>query len=137
MKLFYIIAILLCSSVSFAQTTIIKGKIMDASDNFSLPGATLRLEQGNRYTISDANGSFEFLNVPAGTYSLTVKYMGYQSHSQQITVNGSQEQLQILLQPANQSISEIQIIGNIARGQARALNQQKNNRNITNIISSD
>lgn len=137
MKLFYIIAILLCSSVSFAQTTIIKGKIMDASDNFSLPGATLRLEQGNRYTISDANGSFEFLNVPAGTYSLTVKYMGYQSHSQQITVNGSQEQLQILLQPANQSISEIQIIGDIARGQARALNQQKNNRNITNIISSD
>lgn len=136
-RLIYTLVISLCCTFSYAQTTILKGKVMDASDNFSLPGATLRLEEGNRYTISDPSGSFEFLNIPSGTYTLTVSYMGYQPYKQTISVNGKEGQIQILLQPAHQSLGEVQIIGDITRGQAKALNQQKNNSNITNIISSD
>ncbi|MFD2744220.1 MULTISPECIES: TonB-dependent receptor [Sphingobacterium] len=137
MKLFYTLALVLICTSSIAQTTILKGKILDASDSFSLPGATLRLEETNRHTVSDATGTFEFLGVPIGTYTLTVNYMGYQMYSQKITNNGQQENLQILLEPLSHSLQEINIIGDIAKGQAKALNQQKNNSNITNIISSD
>ncbi|MBE8721265.1 TonB-dependent receptor [Sphingobacterium pedocola] len=135
--LLYLFIFFLCCSNAIAQTTILKGKVMDSSDSFSLPGATLRLEQGNRYTVSDATGSFEFLNLPAGTYTLSVNYMGYQAYNQSVTINGKQEQLQVLLDPAYKTVGEVQIIGDMARGQAKALNQQKNNSNITNIISSD
>ncbi|MCL7987230.1 TonB-dependent receptor [Sphingobacterium sp. lm-10] len=137
MKLFYTFALLLFCTSSFAQSTILKGKVLDASDSFSLPGATLRLEETNRHTVSDATGDFEFLGVPAGTYTLTVNYMGYQLYRQQISTDGKQETLRILLQPLSHSLDEISVIGDIAKGQAKALNQQKNNSNITNIISSD
>ncbi|PVH25407.1 TonB-dependent receptor [Sphingobacterium corticibacter] len=137
MKLFYTFALLLLCSSTFAQTTILKGKVLDASDSFSLPGATLRLEETNRHTVSDATGSFEFLGVPVGTYTITVNYMGYQVYRKEVTTNGKQENIQILLQPLSHSLDEISVIGDIAKGQAKALNQQKNNSNITNIISSD
>ena len=137
MKLFYTVLFFLCCSVSFAQTSILKGKVLDSNDAFSLPGATLRLEPGNRYTISDVTGDFEFLNVPAGTYTLSINYMGYQTYTQQVTVNGKNEQMKVLLTSLAQTIGEVSVMGDMAKGQARALNQQKNNSNITNIISSD
>lgn len=121
--------------ISYGQTTVLKGKIMDSKDNFSLPGATLRIEEGNKFTVSDANGNFEFLNLPAGTYTLNVDYLGYQHYSQ--TIKTTTEAIEIFLDPASKALDEIQIIGDIAKGQAKALNQQKNNSNISNIISSD
>ena len=137
MRLFYTVLFFFYCSLSFAQTSILKGKVLDSNDKFSLPGATLKLELGNRYTVSNVTGDFEFLGVPAGTYTLSVNYMGYQTYTQQISVNGKQEQLEVLLSPASQSIGEVTVMGDIAKGQAKALNQQKNNSNITNIISSD
>ena len=128
---------LFCTASSFAQTSVLKGKVLDTTDAFSLPGATLRLEPSHRYTVSDANGDFEFLNVPDGTYTLSVHYMGYLDYSQQVRVTGQQEEVQIQLSAQQQSIGEVVITGDMVRGQARALNQQKNNSNITNIISSD
>lgn len=121
--------------ISFAQNTVLKGKIMDSNDHFSLPGATLRIAEGNKFTISDANGNFEFLNLPAGTYTLSVDYLGYQHYEQKI--NTTNHAIEILLEPASKTIDEVQVIGDIAKGQAKALNQQKNNSNISNIISSD
>jgi len=121
--------------LSFAQTTVLKGKIMDSKDNFSLPGATLKIAQGNKFTVSDANGNFEFLNLPVGTYTLTVDYLGYEHYSQ--TIKTTNDAVEIFLEPASKALDEIQVIGDIAKGQAKALNQQKNNSNISNIISSD
>lgn len=121
--------------ISLAQTTVLKGKIMDSNDSFSLPGAALRIEEGNKYTVSDANGNFEFLNLPDGTYTLSIDYLGYKHYSAAIKTTA--EVLEIYLEPASNAIDEIQVIGDIAKGQARALNQQKNNSNISNIISSD
>jgi len=133
LSLFILFNFICC--ISFAQTTILKGKVMDNNDHFSLPGATLRIAEGNKFTVSDANGNFEFLNLPAGTYTVSVDYLGYQHFEQKIQT--SDESIEIFLEPASKTIDEVQVIGDIARGQAKALNQQKNNSNITNIISSD
>lgn len=137
MRLFLLIVFNLLCLFSFAQTTILKGKIMDGNDNFSLPGATLKISDGNRFTVSDVNGNFEFLNLPAGTYTLTVDYLGYEHYSQSVTVRAGQEPIEVLLSSSSRSIDEVQVMGDLARGQAKALNQQKNNSNISNIISSD
>src|SRR5690606_24702679 len=117
MKLFYTVLFVMCCSISFAQTSILKGKVLDSNDAFSLPGATLRLEPGNRYTVSNVTGDFEFLNVPPGNYTLSVHYMGYETYTQQISVNGKQEQLEVLLSPATHSIGEVSVMGDIAKGQ--------------------
>ncbi len=137
MKLFILLLLLFLSLSLHAQTIVLKGKIMDSSDKFSLPGATLRLENTGRHTVSDGNGSFEFLGVPVGTYILTVQYMGYQVFKKEITASDEQQHLEILLNPIGRKLAEVHVIGDMAKGQAKGLNQQKNNINITNIISSD
>lgn len=123
--------------LSFAQTSIFKGKVMDSNDKFNLPGATLRISEGNRFTVSDANGNFEFLNLPVGKYQLSVDYLGYKHYELQVEVKREQESFVVLLDPASRALDEIQVIGDLAKGQAKALNQQKNNSNISNVISSD
>ena len=127
------------SATSFAQKNgVITGKITDPDGNISLPGATIKLNSGNRYTISDQIGDFEFLNVPAGTYQIEVVYIGYQNLTQEVTVEeGKNIKVNLSLSSGSQTLNEVVVSGDRLKGQARALNQQKNNRNITNVISSD
>ncbi|MGG5902692.1 TonB-dependent receptor [Sphingobacterium daejeonense] len=135
MRIFLLFLFNLICCISFAQTTVLKGKIMDSNDHFSLPGATLKIQGTNKFTVSDANGNFEFLNLPAGTYTIDVDYLGYKHYSNQIKT--TEDAVEIFLDPSANVLDEIQVIGDIAKGQAKALNQQKNNSNISNIISSD
>ena len=135
MRIFLLFLFSLICGTSYAQTTVLKGKIMDSNDLFSLPGATLKIGGTNKFTVSDANGNFEFLNLSSGTYTLEVDYLGYQHYSK--SVSTANQAIEILLEPASKAIDEIQVIGDLAKGQAKALNQQKNNSNISNIISSD
>lgn len=123
----------------FAQSPgIITGKIIDKEGNLSLPGATVALDGNKRYTISNNIGEFEFLSVPAGKYSVTVSYIGFQPLTQEVTVVAGQNSTINFVMNANVgSLDEVVIMGDILRGQARAINQQKNNQNITNVISSD
>lgn len=138
-KLFLATSFLLFSVIAFAQKPgVISGKVTDAEGNLSLPGANITLDQGNKYTISNQIGSFEFLNVPEGTYTVTVNYIGYQSSSQEVTVeSGKNSVVNFVLSTDSNDLEQIVISGQILKGQARALNQQKNKQNITNIISSD
>lgn len=62
---------------------VISGKITENETNFSLPGATIRLAETNKYTTSDINGEFEFLDITEGTYKIEVYYIGYQKLSKE------------------------------------------------------
>lgn len=117
---------------------VISGKITDMDGNFSLPGATVKLNVGNKYTVSDQIGDFEFLNVPAGNYTVEVLYIGYQTQTQEISVEeGKTAIINFKLSSGSENLSEVVVVGDRMKGQAKALNQQKSNKNITNVISSD
>ena len=138
MKNFYILAASLVSALTFAQNGVVSGKIVDGDNKFSLPGATIKIEDSNRYTISDQNGSYEFLSLPAGTYTVYVEYIGYVTAGQEVVVNANETTTaNFELTAGSEELEEIVIIGDFLRGQAKALNQQRNNSNITNIISAD
>lgn len=124
---------------SFAQGTgLVTGVVTDKQQRLSLPGATLKLLPGNHYTISNQQGKFEFLGVPAGEYTLEVSYIGYESASQKIQVTaGKNTVLRMDLMAGGIAGKEVIVMGDRLRGQAKALNQQKNNPNVTNIVSSD
>ncbi|MCE7043327.1 TonB-dependent receptor [Dyadobacter sp. CY312] len=131
------IALLLFATISFAQKGLITGNIMDGQ-KLSLPGATLKLTPGNQYTISDVRGKFEFLNVPSGTYKLEATYIGYKNFSQQVTVQtGEIVSVELIMNEGGLDMNEVVVMGDRLKGQAKALNQQRNNENISNIISSD
>ncbi len=138
MKHFYILAAFLVSTFSFAQNGVISGKVVDGNNLFSLPGATIKIENSNRYTTSDQNGSYEFLSLPEGTYTVYVEYIGYMTAGQEVVVTAKQTTTaNFELYTGSEELEEMVIIGDFLRGQAKALNQQRNSANITNIISSD
>src|SRR6218665_1331862 len=87
MRKFYLVLTLFLLTVSgFAQKAILSGKVFDADDKLSLPGAMIQIVGENKYTTSDYTGHYEFLNINAGTYQVTIKYIGYSSLTQSITV---------------------------------------------------
>src|SRR5690606_33827008 len=126
-KLFTSCLLLTLSFIAFAQQHgVISGKVQESLTRASLPGATVRLNVGNRYTISGQNGDYEFLNVPAGTYEMEVIYMGYQRTKQQVLVTaGENTVVNFMLEDGSVTMDEVVIMGDRLRGQARALNQQK------------
>ncbi|NMM48059.1 TonB-dependent receptor [Marinigracilibium pacificum] len=110
-------------------------------DEFGLPmpGATIVLkgvvEKGN---ITDVNGQLILLSVPEGKYNLSLTYIGYEKIEEEIKVTGGKTST--LTYELFTSITvgdEVVVIGDRLRGQAKALNKQKNNSNITNVVSSD
>lgn len=135
-------SVLLLLTVVFAHAQqgsgVITGKVIEKITKASLPGASIKLNVGNRYTISDQTGDYEFLKVPEGTYEVEVIYMGYQTQKQTITVTrGGNAVLNFSLEDGAVAMNQVVVMGDRLRGQARALNQQKNKSNISNIISSD
>lgn len=120
-----------------AQKGTLSGTIYD-DQNLSLPGAKLVLVPGDFHTISNEDGSYVFLNVPEGSYTLLVEYLGFGERDYSITINASKNTTQnIIFNKKEKIIDEVVIVGDGLRGQAKALNTQKNNENISNIISSD
>ncbi len=138
-KLLLLVLLIAGNIVAIAQQSgVISGKITETEGNFSLPGATIKLNVGNKYTISNQNGDFEFLNVPEGTYQIEVTYIGYQKQTKDVTVEaGKNTSINFVLLPGSEELSEVVVLGDRLRGQAKAINKQKSNQNITNVISSD
>jgi TonB-dependent receptor len=122
----------------FSQSNgVISGNVKDKTEKRGLPGATLKLNKQNRYTISDQNGHYEFLNVPEGEYQIEVSYIGYSNKVVTASVSAKNKELDIYLDEQSVELNGVVVMGDMLRSQSKALNTQKTNSNITNIISSD
>ena len=135
-KNFLLLLLVLVSLQGFSQQAgIIKGRVLD-SDNLSMPGAAIILESLNKGTITDSYGNYTLTGIPAGTYELTVSYIGYQKGNKQVTVATGKTTVADFTINAGIELSEVVVSGQVL-GQSKALNTQMNKGNITNIISSD
>ncbi|HQZ25288.1 MAG TPA: TonB-dependent receptor [Flavobacterium sp.] len=136
-KNYLVVMFFLLALVSSAQKGVISGKVLDKVDKMPLPGAMVEIVGMNKYTISDQNGRYEFLNVTLGTYTVQVKYIGYASATGEVVLAaGANGIYNFELETSGTELKEV-VVGDILKGQAKALNQQKHNKNIGNVISSD
>jgi outer membrane receptor protein involved in Fe transport len=83
MKLLHVILLLLLAIAvpAFAQSgggTHVKGRVTDETGG-ALPGVTVELLGGSepREAVTDAQGSYDFDNVPAGTYQLSMRLINF------------------------------------------------------------
>lgn len=93
----------------------IKGRILDAETSEALPGASIRItELAAEGTVSDANGDFKFMRVPAGTYTVRASFIGYSAYEQSITIeDGLELALTIPLTPSSDALDEVVIVGSV------------------------
>lgn len=84
----FVLAVFCCLSTlsSFAQFTI-SGIISDQESREPLIGATIQTDKGNYFSVSDEQGRYTLKNVPAGNYTLLIKFLGFKSHEVTVEVN--------------------------------------------------
>ncbi|RLD41896.1 MAG: TonB-dependent receptor [Bacteroidetes bacterium] len=70
---------------SYAQFSV-SGKIIDKSNNQTLPSALISLDGTMLKTVSNLEGEFKFENVKTGKYSIKVTYLGYEDFDKEISV---------------------------------------------------
>ena len=121
---------LLFSTFTYSQTYI-SGRIIDAN-NFPLPGATITTGSSDEVTITDFDG---FFNIYIGQgESITVSYIGFESQTR--IVDNTDESILFILAPNVTELSEV-IVSGFQGGTVKALNKQRNDLNVTNVVSSD
>lgn len=109
---FLLLYIYLFTTISLsAQGFIIKGKVLDDHDQKPLLGVNILIEQLKIGSTTDENGSFEFKNLPKGTYSLKASYIGHRTEIRTISVPAKDE-LIIKLREGSVDIQEIVVTGN-------------------------
>lgn len=135
--LLFLITLLCALTLTLAQGTVITGKVVD-ENGLAMPGATIQLTNLDQVgAYSDGEGSFTIYNVPSGTHTISVTYIGYKSMSQEINAEAGLLNLSFQLDPGVTLGDEVIILGDRLKGQAKALNQQRSNDNITNIVAAD
>jgi hypothetical protein len=76
--------LLLFSQGTYAQTRVLKGRVLDESNNSPLPGANVVVAGSVQGTTTDANGTFS-LTVPTNAQQLVISFVGYVRKEIQIT----------------------------------------------------
>ncbi len=131
-----LLCFLLLGSSLLAQGTI-RGKISDEL-GLGLPGATVSINSLMKGAFADVNGDYILVDIPAGTHTVEVSYIGYATVSSEVTVaDGETAVLNLSMEPGAILGEEVLVLGDRLKGQAKALNQQKSNINVTNIVAAD
>ncbi len=126
----------LMSFYTFSQQGNIQGVIYD-EEGLLIPYANISIPSLNKGTVSDVDGQFLLLSVPAGNQTILIKYLGYSDQEIEVEVLANQTvEVRVLLESKAEELDAVFITGFIG-GQARALNTQKNKQNITNVVSAD
>ncbi len=126
-----------CFSAS-AQT--IKGNVSDAKTLETLIGATVHIENGSTVfnTTVKLDGSYDFKNIPAGTYSLKVSFVGYKTTKDYPVeaIKGHIAVLNVVMLDNATALNEVAIIEYASKESDRsARGDEKNSNNTINVVS--
>lgn len=121
--------------ISLAQNGSVSGQII-SEDGITLPGAVVRVGDTSLATVSDNDGNYRIIQIPDGEYTLKVSYIGFADQAASIGIQNNTIAQNFTLAP-NNNLGEAIVVGQNLQGISRALNQQKNSDNITNVVSAD
>lgn len=113
MKTLYTLFIILITTITYAQSYSVTGKIIDENDD-NIIGANVILGNATdslfKAISTDKYGNFKLENVPQGSYKLRVSYIGFKTFSQQIFVRGNIGLGKITIETDNVQLSEVEIV---------------------------
>ncbi len=129
--------ILLLPVAALCQTGIISGIVLD-ENGLGMPGANIEVLPMKKGVFTSTNGDFRLVGISDGDYEVVVTYIGYKTHTEKVKVEGGKIAYTKVFMFAESNIGEMVVVmGDRLKGQAKALNQQRSNMNITNIVAAD
>ena len=111
---FLMVAMLsVCSTLAFAQTTIVRGQLVDSETSEPLVGATVMVEGTTQGSITDYDGYFEQSVATGGT--LVFKYVGYKDLTRKITQKGASADLGVIeMDPDAVMLKDVVVTSSVA-----------------------
>ena len=135
-RAFFVVGIsLLFAAQTLMAAGVIKGKVFDRDTKDGLPGANVTIKGTSVGTASDLNGSYYLTNVPPGTYTLQVTYIGYRTKTAEVSISIDATVVQDFSLEAVALEGQVFIVTGQAQGQMQAINQQLSSNKIANIVS--
>lgn len=91
MKKYFLVILVICIfQQAQAQVFPVRGKVMDATEKSSLPGATVVLthlsDSSQAATTTDVDGTFLLKNVKSGNYNIRISYIGFKAFEKRLEV---------------------------------------------------
>jgi TonB-dependent receptor len=82
--------LILITSLTFAQTGVVRGSVKDATTAEDIIGATVKIEDTQFIASTDVNGFFSFAKVPVGKAKILISYISYKLRTIDILVEDGQ-----------------------------------------------
>ncbi|MBN2357114.1 TonB-dependent receptor [candidate division KSB1 bacterium] len=125
------------SAVADEMAGVVAGRVSDESSGDFLPGANVMLKGTSYGDATDREGEYVIANVPPGTYTLSVTYIGYETVTVEVTVAAGEETKQdVPLKVSYVQMGQVVVEG-IRQGQIKALSQQRTANNIQNVVAQE
>ncbi|MGB3799104.1 MAG: TonB-dependent receptor [Lewinella sp.] len=135
---FIICCLLSVLSEARAQTGAVEGVITGADDGSSLPGASVYLASNPALgTVTDLDGEYYLTDLPVGTDTLMVSYVGFATQALPVSIEANQTVTVDAALGGSVVMGEEVIVTAQLLGQAKAINQQLKADAIANFVSGD
>ena len=136
----FIITILGIQAVAMAAGGSISGTVTDAQSGDPLIGANVIVATTSLGAATDVDGHFTIKNVPAGTYTLNVTFIGYQAKQVEGVQVQDGLQTKVTIQMASAAVEgETVVVEEEAdrNSVSRIVMEQRNSSNIQDAVSAD
>jgi outer membrane receptor protein involved in Fe transport len=105
-----------------ADSGSVAGRVTDQASGEPIVGAMIVLDGASRSAASDEDGKYRIAGVPAGRYTLRVRYIGYRPASSPVTVTADAEATaDVALEKSAQKLDEVVSTGTVMPTEVRAL----------------
>ena len=113
----------------------VTGSVVDASQTMALRAADVRIAELGRVATTDADGSFYLAEIPAGTYTLEVRYVGAETVRREVRVPASGE-VRLTVVVGKEENAQILVVGQAAN-QASALSRKRASDTVGDVVTRD
>jgi len=139
-KKIFVLLIILSPFLVFAQSGLLRGKIIDAEMGEQLVGATMVIEGSGIGSSSDLDGNYTINNLEPGIYTFVSQYISFQTQKfENVEIkSGETTTINIALKLESFGLDEVVIVAKASkRSEAALLNVQKKSANVIEGLSAE
>jgi len=115
-KVLHIVILAIClplfSSILYAESFDIKGKVVSANDNLPLKYANISVKSSNKGTIANLSGEFQLDNLKK-TDTLLISYVGYEKQIYVVANINNKNGLIVYMKPSSMTSQTILVEGTV------------------------
>lgn len=99
------------SPAGLPGTAVLSATVLDKKNSIPLAGASISIPDLKLTAIADSAGSFTFTKLPVGTFLIEIKFEGYKTLAQTVTLKTQPIKVTFYLEPSVEQINEVVVTG--------------------------